>query len=56
LVLHSAFVADRERRLYADAESARRSLDQTIAKMEAWKNADECSEIIGKVRHEGAGK
>jgi hypothetical protein len=44
------FVADRERRLYADAESARRSLDQTIAKMEAWKNADECSEIIGKVR------
>jgi hypothetical protein len=44
------FVADRERRLYADAESARHGLDQTISMMEAWKNADECSELIGKVR------
>ena len=43
-------VADRERRLYADAESARLGLDQTIAMMEAWKNADERSELIGKVR------
>jgi hypothetical protein len=44
------FVADRERRLYGDAKAARCSLDQTIAMMEAWKNADECSEVIGKVR------
>jgi hypothetical protein len=43
-------VADRERRLYADAASARRGLDQTIEMMENWKNADECSELIGKVR------
>ncbi len=44
------FVADRERRLYADAETARRGLDQTIVMMESWKNADNCSEIINRVR------
>ena len=44
------FVADRERRLYVDAEAARRSLDESIAMMEQWENAYECGEIIGKVR------
>ena len=43
------FVADRERRLYSSAEDARFSLDQTIEIMKAWKNADECSEIIARV-------
>ncbi len=43
------FVADRERRLYTDVGMARNGLDQTIAMMKAWKNADECLETISKV-------
>jgi hypothetical protein len=37
------FAADRDRRLFENAEQARLSLDH-VAMMEAWKNADQCSE------------
>jgi hypothetical protein len=40
------FVADRARRLFSDADLARRSLDETIAMMKNWKNASECNDII----------
>jgi hypothetical protein len=44
------FAADRDRRLYADANAARLCLDQTIEMMEQWENADLCRETIESVR------
>jgi hypothetical protein len=40
------FVADRGRRLFLDADTARRSIDDSISMMKNWKNAAECQDII----------
>src|SRR4029077_2712086 len=45
-VFSICFVADRQRRLFADADWARRSVDHTIAMMKNWKNASESGDII----------
>ena len=48
------FVADRERRLYRDAQAARSSLDQMIENAQRWKNAADCAKIIDEAPgHEG---
>lgn len=44
------FVADRERRLYRDAQAARSSLDQMIENAQRWKNAADCAKIIDELR------
>lgn len=45
-VFSVCFVADRHRRLFADANIARQSIDDTISMMKKWQNADQCRDII----------
>lgn len=45
-VFSICFVADRLRKLFPDAETARRSIDDTITMMKNWENASEADELI----------
>jgi hypothetical protein len=49
-VFSFCFVADKSRRVFADAQAARQGIDETIKLMEAWENADECRDVIDRIR------